>query len=190
VRPWPTPITAHKRSVMLLAPVSWPRVSGHLSATVCSPVGCNPPPAVSRSWWSVPRVSAAWMPPSSLHGGIHGVPWRDPPRPNLTHRRRRVTPGPNGLRIIPWKRAPTQTMNQITLCVAMLTMTLGCGCLCRTGRQTDCHERQKGGECSPFSMWIVHGAVGSMQGASGGQFIGPPSEARPNGSEALEPWGA
>jgi hypothetical protein len=61
------------------------------------PSGCNPPGAVSRSWWGVPRVSAAWMLPSSLHGGIHGVPWRDPPRPNLTHRGRRVTPMPSRL---------------------------------------------------------------------------------------------
>jgi hypothetical protein len=61
-----------------------------LGRPACSCNGCNPPGAVSRSWWGVPRVSAAWMPPSSLHGGIHGVPW-------LTHRDRTSLTAGGGL---------------------------------------------------------------------------------------------
>jgi hypothetical protein len=44
---------------------------GSISATA---VGCNPSSADIGSVWCLSGVSAAWMPPSSLHGGIYGVP--------------------------------------------------------------------------------------------------------------------
>ncbi len=42
-------------------------------------------------------VLAAWMTPSSLQGGIHGVPWNELPGPMGFGSGRRVTPVPEEL---------------------------------------------------------------------------------------------
>ena len=52
---------------------------------------CNPSSAQTGSGWCLSGVLAAWMPPSSLQGGINGVPWQVPPRPTLVMSGRRVT---------------------------------------------------------------------------------------------------
>ena len=54
-------------------------------------IGRNPLDTVPRSGWRMPGVSAARMPPSSLHGRIHGVPRHVLPGPNPADCGRRVT---------------------------------------------------------------------------------------------------
>ncbi len=54
--------------------------------------GCNPSSAHTGSGWYLSGVLAAWMPPSSLQGGINGVTWQVLPRPKLVISGRRITP--------------------------------------------------------------------------------------------------
>ena len=49
----------------------------------------------TRTGGLVKGVSAAWMPPSSLQGSIHGVPWSESPSPVGLRSGRRVMPNSN-----------------------------------------------------------------------------------------------
>ena len=64
----------------------------------------------------MPGVSAARMPPSSLHGRIDGVPWHAPPRPNRANRGRRVTPMINN----EWEMSakPKRVLRPVPCCTA------------------------------------------------------------------------
>ncbi len=75
--------------------------------------GCNPLSAHSRSGRHLSGVSAAWMPPSSLQGGIYGVPWQGSPRLCRAKKRKTgYTPtGTSNLTLA--KRFETQLKNEI-----------------------------------------------------------------------------